>query len=66
MTPKMGPSGQKVSNTLLWKGRDKLLIAPERMKPPGHSRNDVHLWMCLVVKLKSEAIRTRVCRNLEN
>ena len=60
MTPKMGPPGRKVSNMLLWKGRGKLLIAPERMKPPGHSRNDVQLWMCLAVKLKSEAVKNNI------
>ena len=27
------------------------LIAPERMKQLGQSRNDTQLWMCLVVKL---------------
>ena len=32
--------GQKVSNMLLGKCRGKLLIAPERMKWLGQSRND--------------------------
>ena len=32
-------------------------IAPERMKRLGQSRNDVQLWMCLVVKVKSDAVK---------
>ena len=40
--------GQKVSNMLLGKSRGQLLIAPERMKQMGLSRNDAYLWMCLV------------------
>ena len=32
-------------------------IAPERIKRLGQSRNTVQLWMCLVVKVKSDAIR---------
>ena len=29
-------------------------IAPERMKMLGQSRNSAYLWMCLVVKVKSD------------
>jgi len=32
----------------------QLLIAPERMKQLGQSRNDTQLWMCLVVRVKSD------------
>ena len=32
----------------------QLLIAPERMKQLGQSGNDTRLWMCLVVRVKSE------------
>ena len=46
----MSPPGQKVSNMLLEKSGEEV---SERMKWLGHSRNDPQLWMCLVVKLKS-------------
>ena len=39
---------------LLGKSGEELLIAPERMKQPGQSQNDVQLWMCLVMKEKSD------------
>ena len=35
---------------LLGKSGRQLLIAPERMKQLGQSRNDAQLWVCLVVK----------------
>ena len=38
---------------LLGKNRE---IAPERMKRLSQSRNDDHVWMCLVVKAKSNAV----------
>ena len=47
----MSPPGQKVS----WGG--KLLTAPERMKQLGQSRNKCWVWMCLVVKVKSDAVK---------
>ena len=56
----MGPSGQKVSNTLLENSRGQFLIAPERMKRLGQSRNDVQLWMFLVVKVKSSAVTNNI------
>ena len=37
-----------ISLMLLGKSRGQLLIAPERMKQMGLSRNDAYLWMCLV------------------
>ena len=40
-----------VSNMLLGKKEE---IAPERMQRLGQSRNNAQLWMCLVVKVKSE------------
>ena len=46
----MSPPGQKVSNMLLEKSGEEV---SERMKWLGNSRNDAQLWMCLVVKLKS-------------
>ena len=32
-------------------------IAPERMKRQNQSRNYAQLWMCLVVKIKSHAVK---------
>ena len=44
---------------LLVKSKGKLLIAPERMKGLDQSRN-TQLWMCLVVKVKSNAIKNNI------
>ena len=41
------------------------MIAPERMKRLGHSGNAAQWGMCLVVKVKSDAVRTILCRKLE-
>ena len=49
--------GQKRCNMLLGKSRGQLLIASERMKWMGQSRNDSQLRMCLVVKVKSNVIK---------
>ena len=35
-------------------------IAPEGMKRLSQRRNDAQLWMCLVVKVKSGAIKNNV------
>ena len=43
----------------------QLLRAPERMKWLGQSRKNAQLWMFLVVKVKSDAVRTMLHRNLE-
>ena len=56
----MSPSGLKMSNMLLGKRGGQLLIAPERMKQLGQSRNDAQLWMCLVVKVKSNAVKNNI------
>ena len=45
---------------LLRKSRGQLLIAPERMKRLDQSRNDTQLWMCLVVKVKSNAVKYNI------
>ena len=57
MTPKMSPTGLKVSNMLLGNSGGQLLTATKRMKWLGQSRNDAQLWMCLAVKLKSDAVK---------
>ena len=56
----MSPPGPKVSNRLIGKSGGELLIAPERMKQLGQSRNDAQLWMCLVMKVKSDAAKNSV------
>ena len=55
-----GPPGWKVSNMLLGKGGEQLIIAHERMKRLGQSRSDPQLWMCLVVRVKSDAIKNNI------
>ena len=45
---------------LLRKTRGQLQIAPERMKQLGQSRNDTQLWMCLGVKVKSDAVKNNI------
>ena len=56
MTPEDETPAQKVSNMLLGTSIEKLLIAPERMQQLGQSRSDAQLWMCLVVKVKSDVV----------
>jgi len=45
---------------LLGKSGGELLTAPESMKWLGHSRNDAELWMCLVVKVKPNAVNNAI------
>ena len=51
------PPGQKVSNMLPGKSGGQLLTAPERMKRLGQSGNDTQLSVCLVMKVKSDAVK---------
>ena len=51
---KMSPSGQQVSNMLPGMRGE---TAPEGMKRLGQSGNNAQLWMCLVVKVKSDAVK---------
>ena len=67
MTPKYDSStttcpGQKVSNMLLGKSRGQLLIASERMKQLGQSGYAAQLWMCLVVKVKYNAVKNNTAQ----
>ena len=48
---------QKVSSMLPEKSTGQLLIALERMKWLGQSRNNAQLWMCLVVKVESDVVK---------
>ena len=36
-------------------------IAPEGMKRPGQNGNNAQLYMCLVVKVKSDAVKNNNC-----
>ena len=46
-----------VPNMLLEKNRE---IAPEGMKRLSQSRNNTQLWICLVVKVKSDAVKNDI------
>ena len=63
------PLRSEVSNMLLGNSNGQLLIAPERMRSLGQSRNDAQLWICVVVKVKSNvglwAVGKILHRNLE-
>ena len=52
----MSDPGCKAPNMLLSRSGEQLLIAPERIRQLGQSRNSAPLWMCLVVKVKSKAV----------
>ena len=61
--PSTSPSWEnEVTNMLLEKNRE---IPPEGMKRLSQSVNNTQVWMSLVVKEKSDAIRTILHRNLE-
>ena len=60
MTLEESPPAQKVSNMLQGKNGKQLLIAPERIKHLGQSRNNTQLWMYLVVKVKSNAVKNSI------
>ena len=58
------PPGQKVSSMPQRKSGGKLLVTPERMKWPGQSGNNTQLWIYLVMKVKSSAVKNcckRIC-----
>ena len=53
------PPCWKVSNMLLGKSGGGLLRAPERIKL-NKSGNKTQLWMCLVVKVNSDAVKSNI------
>ena len=53
----MSPPGWQLSNKLLGKSKE---IAPERMKRLNGRGKNTQLWMCLVVKVKSDAIKNNI------
>ena len=50
----------KVTNMLLGKSGGQLLIAPVRRKRLGQSGNNAQLWVCLVMKVKSDAVKNNI------
>ena len=54
----MNAPGWRVSNVLLGKNGRQLLIASVRINWLGQSGNDTKLWMWLVVKVKSDAVKS--------
>ena len=55
-TRRWAPPGLTMSNML----PGQLLLAPERMKWLGQSGNDIQLWMCLVMKVKSNSVKSSI------
>ena len=53
--PRMG--GVQYATGEAWK---VITNPPVRMEQLGQSRNDAQLWMCLVVKVKSDAVRNNI------
>ena len=51
------PRSIGVHKMLLGKSRE---IAPEGMKRLSKSRNNTQLWMCLVVKVNSDAVKNNI------
>ena len=60
MTLEDKPPRWKVSDMLLGKSGEQLLIAPERMMWLGKSGNNAQLWICLVVKVKSDVVKNNI------
>ena len=58
----MNSPGRYVPNMIQEKSRE---IAPERMKRLSQSGNKAQLWMCLVVKIKPDAVKNILHRNLQ-
>ena len=57
---RMSPPGLKVSSMLLGKSEEELLVAPERMRWLDQSGNSAQLWICLVMKVKSNAAKNSI------
>ena len=47
---------------LLGKKGEQLLVTPERMKQLGQSRSNAKLWLCLVIKIKSDAVKNNIAK----
>ena len=60
MTQMRSLSDQKLFNVPLGKHGGQLRIPPERMKRLNQNRNDTQLWMCLVAKVMSDALKQSI------
>ena len=61
MIPEDESSRSEVAQNMpLENSRGQLLTAPERMKWLGQTGNDTQLWICLVVKVKSDAVKNNI------
>ena len=56
---KMDSPGRQVPNILLGKSRE---ITTERMKRLSQSGNHTQLWLCLVVKVRSDAVKSNIAQ----
>ena len=54
------PRSERIQYAKLGKSGGQLLTAPEGKKWLGQSRNDAQFWMCLVVKVKSHAVKNSI------
>ena len=54
------PRSEGIQYAKLGKSEGQLLTAPEGKKRLGQSRNDAQLWMCLVVKVNSHAVKNSI------
>ena len=59
MTPENGPHRSEGVQCTTGKEQRQLLTAPERMKQQGQRGNNMQLWMCLLVKVKSDAVMNK-------
>ena len=59
-TRRIAPQVERCPECYWGKSIEQLLIAPERMDQQSQSRNDAQLWMCLVVKVKSDAVKNNI------
>ena len=53
----MSPATSEGVQYTTGKEQRAITVAPERMKRPGKSGNDIQLWICLEVKVKSDAVK---------
>ena len=58
------PQDGNVPSMILGKNRGQSWIAPERMKRLGQRGKDTQLWMCLVVKVKSDAVKNNTLKRV--
>ena len=65
MTLEKEPLPPRLEGVQYATGKTEGQLLSSRVKWLGQSRNDTQLWMCLVVKVKSNAVKKILYRNLE-